>query len=270
MGALALAFEYRVIRALRLVLALTATAATVAACRDTADPPPPGPSLTRKELMDPSTCKGCHADHHLQWAASMHAYAAKDPVFLAMNRRGQEETGGELGTFCVNCHAPMAVAEGLTTDGLNLAQLPEAVQGVTCYFCHNAARVEGTHNNPIVLDRDNPLTMRAGIADPVYTSAHDSEASDLLTSAKGESAKLCGACHDIVLSSPPAVPPTHGEPIALERTYQEWQASVFAPARTRKTPRASAAAAVTCHRRPETPRARPLRARAARASCTIT
>ena len=30
-------------------------------------------------------------------------------VFLAMNERGQRETGGQLGPFCVNCHAPLAV-----------------------------------------------------------------------------------------------------------------------------------------------------------------
>jgi hypothetical protein len=39
----------------------------------------------------------------------MHAYAAEDPVFLAMNARGQRETQGALGAFCVNCHAPLAV-----------------------------------------------------------------------------------------------------------------------------------------------------------------
>ena len=39
----------------------------------------------------------------------MHAYAAEDPVFLAMNARGQRETKGALGDFCVKCHAPMAV-----------------------------------------------------------------------------------------------------------------------------------------------------------------
>ena len=54
----------------------------------------------------------------------MHAYAADDPVFVAMNQRGQRETAGALGDFCVKCHAPVAVHDGLTTDGLNLATLP--------------------------------------------------------------------------------------------------------------------------------------------------
>ena len=50
----------------------------------------------------------------------MHAFASRDPVFRAMNQRGQRETNGELGDFCVKCHAPMAVLDKQTTDGLNL------------------------------------------------------------------------------------------------------------------------------------------------------
>ena len=36
--------------------------------------------------------------------------AMDDPVFIAMNKKGQRETNGALGTFCVNCHAPMAAS----------------------------------------------------------------------------------------------------------------------------------------------------------------
>src|SRR5579883_1120826 len=73
-------------------------------------------SLSRDEMLDPATCQACHPTHYQQWSGSMHAYAADDPVFLAMNQRGQRETGGKLGTFCVQCHAPMAVHEGATTE----------------------------------------------------------------------------------------------------------------------------------------------------------
>jgi len=66
-------------------------------------------TLTRDQLLDPQTCQGCHQDQFSEWAGSMHAYSSNDPVFLAMNRRGQRETAGALGKFCVNCHAPMAV-----------------------------------------------------------------------------------------------------------------------------------------------------------------
>ena len=81
------------------------------------------PTLTRQELLDPETCQDCHPDHYREWSGSMHAYASDDPVFLAMNQRGQRETGGELGDFCVKCHAPMAVLEGATTDGLDMASV---------------------------------------------------------------------------------------------------------------------------------------------------
>jgi hypothetical protein len=81
-----------------------------------------------------------------------------------MNARGQEETNGKLGELCVNCHAPMAVQEGATADGLDIDAVPKHLQGVTCYFCHNVERVLGTHNNPLVLAND--VTMRGGLSKP--------------------------------------------------------------------------------------------------------
>src|SRR3954453_15291547 len=66
-------------------------------------------------LTDPASCKGCHPSHYDEWAGSMHAYASDDPVFLAMNRRAQRDNPA-TGTFCVQCHAPVAVREGLTQD----------------------------------------------------------------------------------------------------------------------------------------------------------
>ena len=146
----------------------------------------------------------------------MHAYASTDPVFLAMNARGQRETGGALGDFCVRCHAPMALREGLTTDGANLAELPAHVQGVTCFFCHSAADVEGDHNAPIVLADDG--VMRGGIDDPVPNEAHRSAHSPFLDRTDLRSADLCGSCHDIVTDTG----------VHLERTFAEWRGSLYA------------------------------------------
>src|SRR5262245_62072974 len=95
------------------------------ACSSKNEPPPSAPLLSRAELLDPTSCQKCHADHYKDWSGSMHAYASDDPVFIAMNKRGQRETNGALGAFCVNCHAPMAVNEKATTDGLNLADVPQ-------------------------------------------------------------------------------------------------------------------------------------------------
>jgi hypothetical protein len=155
-----------------------------------------------------------------------------------MNQRGQEDTDFQLGTFCVNCHAPLAVRLGLTTDGTNLPSLPAEVRGVTCYFCHNVASVEGTHNNPLELSDD--VTMRGRIEDPEEASFHRSSYSALLAGDQPESAAMCGSCHDIVTPAPPAP-----APVELERTFTEWKASVFAPEHA-PTP-SSVSTCTSCH-----------------------
>jgi len=180
--------------------------------------------LTREELLDPQTCKQCHEKHVTEWSASMHAYAAKDPVFIAMNKRGQEETDGGLGDFCVNCHAPMAVREGAFANGdyTDFDQVPDHLQGVTCYFCHNVVDVEKDHdsglfaNNGLVLADDT--TMRGGIDDPVQPWAHRAEGTAHFDATKPESSRMCGSCHDIVT----------GNGVHLERTYDEYQKTIFA------------------------------------------
>jgi hypothetical protein len=165
------------------------------------------------QASDPEACAGCHPKHYQQWASSMHAYASDDPLFLAMNRRGQRE--GQIGNFCVKCHAPMAVLTQATSDGLNLEKLPQKLKGVTCYFCHNVTAVQGTHDNPLQLAQDN--VMRGELTDPLNNSFHSSSYSTFLDRDQLDSATLCGSCHDIVN--------TRGA--HLERTFQEWQGSVF-------------------------------------------
>lgn len=175
-----------------------------------------GTLLGRDQLMDPKQCGTCHPRHYEEWAGSMHAYAADDPVFVAMNKRGQRETGGKLGAFCVQCHAPMAVREGATTDGLNLAELPSKLKGVTCYFCHNAVDVGEHFNNDVRLANDT--TMRASLDSPATSTAHAVGYSPLLDGNRRESATLCGSCHDVVTPAG----------VHLERTFEEYKGSLFA------------------------------------------
>lgn len=188
--------------------------------RSTADGSPSERPLTVDQLSDPTVCQQCHPGQFAEWAGSMHAYASRDPVFLAMNALGQRETQGRLGKFCVQCHAPLAVANGLTTDGLNLDQVPERYQGVTCYFCHNVASVEGTHNNPLKLAFDT--TLRGPFGDPTTVIAHHSEYSPFLDTQDSKSSQLCGSCHDVALEA-------HFAPadVALERTFEEWKSTLF-------------------------------------------
>jgi hypothetical protein len=175
-------------------------------------------SLTRAQLLDPVQCKSCHPKHYREWASSMHAYASEDPVFVAMNKRGQRETQGQLGDFCVRCHAPMAVREGATRDGLDLASLPAELKGVTCYFCHNATGAEQPFNNHLALADDT--TMRAGIRDPMPSGAHTSAYSGFHDRNQAESSSMCGSCHDVVNA--------HG--VKIERTFLEYQESLFGKA----------------------------------------
>ncbi len=192
-------------------------AASMVACSHKSDPAPDAPKpLTQAELMDPTSCSTCHATHFRQWAGSMHAYAAEDPLFLAMNARGQRETKGALGTFCVKCHAPVAVQLGTTTDGTNLASLPSWQKGVTCYFCHSAQSVSDTHDASLVFGKD--AFLRGPITDEAGASPHTVQYSALHDSKKAASASLCGSCHDI----------QNGAGVHLARTYEEWRGTLFA------------------------------------------
>jgi hypothetical protein len=129
----------------------------------------------------------------------MHAYASEDPVFVAMNARGQRETGGQLGSFCVNCHAPQP-----------------GVRGVGCVACHQVKAVEATHNGGLAWDRTGP--MRGGLREPVANAAHDSSYSELVDGSRPTSSRMCGACHDVVLPNG----------LAIENTFAEWNASLYA------------------------------------------
>jgi hypothetical protein len=158
----------------------------------------------------------CHPKQFDEWSRSMHAYASEDPVFVAMNKRGQRDTNNALGTFCVQCHAPMAVALG-TTDGITYdpAALSPAEKGITCYFCHDVASIADTHNNGLQIALDQ--TMRGEIKHPVSNTAHHEAYDETMDPLKNDSS-MCGSCHDVTTSSD----------VHLERTFQEWQGTIFA------------------------------------------
>src|SRR5262249_50440781 len=135
-------------------------------------------------------------------------------------RRGQRETSGALGTFCVQCHAPMAVALGTITPanvvGFDLSTLPPAQKGITCYFCHDVKAVAADHNNGLQLAMDQ--TMRGAFRDRPTSPAHFARYDTKRMRGATDKSTMCGSCHDVTLPSG----------VALETTYQEWQASVFA------------------------------------------
>jgi hypothetical protein len=172
-------------------------------------------ALSQAALMDPLTCKSCHPAQFQDWSGSMHAYATDDPVFRAMSARAQRESNNALGTFCVNCHAPVAVRER-KTDGTDLDSLTPPLKGITCYFCHSIESVTGTHNDPLTLAANGALF--GPFADPVPGSPHNVSYSRLLDGATIESANACGSCHDI----------QNLQGAHVERTFAEWSATTLA------------------------------------------
>jgi Cytochrome c554 and c-prime len=191
-------------------LALLLLCAT-AACGGGSSPPA---RLSADALKDPAACQACHPAQFQQWSGSMHAYATDDPVFRAMNARAQRESNNTLGTFCVNCHAPMAVRDGMT-DGTNLDALPASAKGVTCYFCHSITEVTDTHNAPLTLETKGILY--GPFSDPAATVPHGAAYSRYADGATAESASACGSCHDIV----------NLQNAHVERTFAEWRGTLL-------------------------------------------
>lgn len=172
-------------------------------------------------LLDPQTCAECHPAHHSEWEGSMHAHAADDPVFRALNARAV--ASGEVPEdFCVQCHAPVALALGETQDGLNLDEVPAEHRGVGCAFCHQIEAVTGDNNAALTWSFDG--WMRGALEDPLDSSVHRSRYSALLDRDADESSAMCGSCHDVMLP----------DGLHLERSYLEWQGSIFAEGRSRQ------------------------------------
>ena len=198
-------------------LPLAISVASAAGCGTSKADEPPHAKLTREALLDPHSCASCHPDHVREWSGSMHAYAGVDPLFIALNRRMQRETNGALGSFCVQCHAPVAMRTGLTKDGLNLNELEPKTRGVTCYFCHNSEFISGEFsNNPLVLFDDG--RMRGGFDNPVPNVAHEAQYSRFADHGNDSSATFCSSCHDIV----------NPKGAHIARTFAEWRRSHFA------------------------------------------
>ncbi|MBV9948267.1 MAG: hypothetical protein JOZ69_15550 [Myxococcales bacterium] len=181
--------------------------------------PAPASATPAAVAVGAAACAGCHPDHVADWSLSVHASASDDPVFVAMNARGQRETGGALGDFCVRCHAPLALARGATTDGQNLQALDPSLRGVTCVVCHTASAVAGS----LAIADDG--VMRGPIADAVPSPAHRSAYSAAHDRSQPAAAELCGACHGV----------TNGHGLRIERTIDEWRETAYAAPGTLKT-----------------------------------
>lgn len=171
-------------------------------------------ALLKEFIKSPQECAACHPNHYNEWQQSMHAYAVHDPVFIKLNRLGQQRSGNQLDQFCVKCHAPAGSALQETPPDFELANLSEiAARGVVCDVCHKVDfqnTFRGTGITHFTLDR----VRRGPISDPVENSFHESQFSNAYNFSG-----FCAPCHD--LESPDGT-------FLLETTNTEWDNSAFA------------------------------------------
>jgi hypothetical protein len=223
-------------------------------------------------LNPPSVCSGCHGGydngHNVRptttWAGSLMANAGRDPIFWAALDVANHDLPG-IGEWCLRCHAPGGWLEGRagapigSPDGCSLIGeidgADDDFEGLTCDFCHrmqvNPAPPPGQQsvyyeNGQYWIDdsqcptgfepcRKGPYDYPPGDPEP----PHGWELSSYHVDPDS-----CGNCHNVtnpVLTLIDSNGVNTGVPMPVERTYKEWQQSVFAQ------PGPSFAACQACH-----------------------
>jgi hypothetical protein len=223
------------------------------------------------QITGASDCKACHlgndrADETLKpwrWRGSVHAHAARDPLFRAAVAIANQDATGS-GELCFRCHAPKGWLAGraqLAADGSALL-FEDVDEGVGCNVCHRMVdRIYDAGVNPV---EDAAILSGIAAVPPSWgnvTLVIDPQdrrrgpfsdavpPHDWLYSPHHQTADLCGTCHDVsnpVLSRVGGVTPASSDtyaPNALgaehpshithdmfpeQRTYSEWLNSAYA------------------------------------------
>jgi cytochrome c554/c'-like protein/dockerin type I repeat protein len=167
-----------------------------------------------RDFQGPEACAQCHPRHYQEWRGSPHAYSTVDPLVQACNRLALEETGGKIGSFCVNCHAPLGTRTGEVQDALDGKELSALVRsGVSCEVCHKMGPLPP--GKPIAnagFELSAGSVFNGPIKDPVSASpSHESAVSDTI-----DKSPFCGICHDVAHNS-----------ALLEKTFAQWSASPY-------------------------------------------
>ncbi len=170
---------------------------------------------TASDFGNAEECRQCHQRQYDEWIGSMHAYAQVSPVFIAFND-AVKNTG--LGTFCVQCHSPIAIAIGEGALTPNEERAPISLMGVQCDTCHIIDKNHGlvSGNFPLADGRTKYGPFGSGEeGDPkaVRNSFHRSVKSNYI-----QSSEFCGSCHDVV----------DAKDLRIEEAFTEWQESVYA------------------------------------------
>ncbi len=181
-----------------------------------------------EDFSSAEDCKSCHPTHFAEWASSMHAYSAKDPVWLKLQQHEQAvhlEKGIELGDFCVQCHSPVAALTDAITnhESFSLSDLealpPQIQEGVTCDICHMVTHIPEPTN---VLTEEQSFettdfklftdgTRYSILNDPVENEYHASE-----YHSGYDKSEFCQNCHNLSVNG-----------IDAEVTQFEWEGTAF-------------------------------------------
>ncbi|MBI1807980.1 MAG: T9SS type A sorting domain-containing protein [Ignavibacteria bacterium] len=205
----------------------------------------PGTQVGTVEAADDvRVCKQCHYSNSVErpvgifkdWAGSMMAHSARDPIFYAALAVANKyhPTSGE---YCIRCHSPTGWLAGHSEDFSGQALQGTDFDGVQCDYCHRS----GDPLNP-----DTSIAMVSNYLVPGYGNGmhaiqryaspkrgpYDSVLAPHQTRYEQfqSTGKMCGICHDV--SNPfyaqdriHQAPHEYG---ALERTYSEWLMSWYA------------------------------------------
>lgn len=246
---------------------LDVTAIDTGPAPDPLAPLPPARSATTDRFATSDQCATCHTAEvgnaalrdsegrdvsmHSLWQASMMAFAARDPYYLAVFSHELESHAGSedlVEATCTRCHTPAASVElaamgghptfeSLTTGTSNIDEVGR--DGVTCTTCHQISdeglgtdasytggfvigddrEIFGPHEAPLTM----PMVMSTGFT-PV-ASAHVRESA------------LCATCHTVITRSLDDEGNPTGPAFAEQAPYLEWTNSEFA----------SSASCQSCH-----------------------
>lgn len=215
-------------------------------------------------IVQSQSCAFCHGRYepeyepYSQWAASMMAQSARDPIFYACVAIANNDVA-EVGDLCIRCHAPVAWLEGRSTPTNGTAFISKDFDGVTCHVCHRFVDpIYDPVNNPpddaqILADLPDPLVHlpHSGqyIVDPEdrrrgpFDMDPNFPFHEWRRSPFHRESLLCSTCHDVSNPAFTRQPdgsydlgpinqahPTHNklDQFPIERTFSEWSASAFA------------------------------------------
>jgi hypothetical protein len=168
---------------------------------------PVQPGSASAEGFLPSAACACHKTLNAQWRQSMHAKALYDPVFKVKVDEAARLAGPEVAAVCLRCHSPIGNMLGDPRGETHL----EALEGVSCMFCHQVTGDSGAHGDTSQMIAAD-LTRRGQLSNP--RAPHKAAQSDYY-----RTSEYCGDCHDVSH-------PTNG--LRLDTTYTEWAASPYA------------------------------------------